>query len=201
MTRDHRIAVAFGAFLVTRNNDHHRRGGQQEGRNKPGKRRRFNRRPNDQARRSRDKDNKNRPPDHMVIGGEKINAFDLFCALYLGITRDGKFRTQRPADVAARFGLNAYELDMKTVEYGLDRQTMRECGFDMDMAKYDIRVAPEGISRRELAKPWFEELQEAIAKIRPEVAQSNDEPEAEVEAKPSTPPSVQVDLKSPIFDD
>jgi hypothetical protein len=41
------------------------------------------------------------------------------------------------------------------------------------MAQYDIKVAPEGISLRELAKPWFEELQERSKRCRKTVGASN----------------------------
>ncbi len=136
-------------------------------------------------------------------GSDQLSAFELFCSLYLGITPEGQFRAQKPPEVGQRFDLSAFELDAKMVEFGLDHDTLRRSGFDMTLAKYDIRVAPEGISRRELAKPWFDELREAVHKIRPdllETAQKRKEEKEEMVAEPKTAAGGEA-LKSPIFDD
>jgi len=179
--------------------DRQRQGGKKR---RPGNRRK---RSNGQRRRGRggaSKGGNGSDRRRIAVGSTELNAFELFCALYLGITPDDRFRMQRPAEVAERFGINAYQLDEKMAEYGLDRETISRSGFDMQMAKYDIRVAPEGISRRELAKPWFDELRERVLEIRPELRESAEKNEVDekVEENPE-PSSAPAELKTSLFDD
>jgi len=96
----------------------------------------------------------------------RIDAFDLFCAYHLGITPDGGYRIQNIHEVARRFGTNAAELRQILTEYGMAADDIVHSGFDLPGAQVDIMVAPEGISRRELARPLYDEFRAAPKKAR-----------------------------------
>ena len=87
-----------------------------------------------------------------------LNGFELFCAYHLGITDDNQHRRQNARDVARRFGITPDELQDALRQHGLDLPTITQCGYDMELALLDIRVAPDGIDRRELAKGLYDEL-------------------------------------------
>jgi hypothetical protein len=96
------------------------------------------------------------PPTHGP--GGKIDAFELFCAYHLGITPDDGYRIQNIHEVARRFGTNAAELRQLLVDLGMAADDIVHSGFDLAGAQVDIMVAPDGISRRELARPLYEEF-------------------------------------------
>jgi hypothetical protein len=96
----------------------------------------------------------------------KIDAFDLFCAYHLGITPDGGYRIQNIHEVARRFGTNAAELRQVLVAYGMAADDIVHSGFDLPSAQVDIMVAPEGISRRELARPLYDEFRSTPKQTR-----------------------------------
>ena len=96
------------------------------------------------------------------VGNGVIEPFELFCALHLNITHDDRFYQQNLNDIARRFGVSVAELKQKVLEFGMDQETINNSEFDLEMAQLDIKVAPEGISRRELARGWFEEFQKAV---------------------------------------
>ena len=122
--------------------------------------------------------NNHRPsaPGAPIKTNLHLDPFDLFCSLYLGITPDGGYRPQTMHEIARRYSLSLDDLRSKLVEMGLDAETIQQAPFELELAQYDIKVAPEGISRRELARPWFEEYQ----KINTKQAAT---------AKPSIPPN------------
>jgi hypothetical protein len=132
-------------------------------------------------------------PPVVIIDRVRIEPFELFCALHLGITADGGYRPQSPAEVARRFGMSLVQLQGKAAEFNMDSETVRRSGFDVSEARYDIKVAPEGISRRELARPWYEEFLAAVAA-------TPRRPDAVAKAEASVP-VVELDLKNPIFED
>ena len=83
----------------------------------------------------------------------------MFCALYLGITEtDGWSQPDRGA-VARRFDLTPEELDRFLDEHRLNAHEIEHAGFDLESARLDIRVAPEGVSRLELARTLYTDLQ------------------------------------------
>jgi len=98
--------------------------------------------------------------------GTKIDAFELFCAYHLGITPDGGYRIQNIHEVARRFGINAAELRQVLTEYGMAADDIVHSGFDLPSAQVDIMVAPEGVSRRELARPLYDEFRDAPKQTR-----------------------------------
>jgi hypothetical protein len=95
-----------------------------------------------------------------------IDAFELFCAYHLGITPDGAYRIQNIHEVARRFGTNAAELRQVLTQYGMAADDIVHSGFDLPSAQVDIMVAPEGISRRELARPLYDEFRNAPKQTR-----------------------------------
>lgn len=88
----------------------------------------------------------------------ELGPFSVFCALYLGLTADEGYAAPDRAEVARRFGLEGDELDRYLAEHGLTSAALRELDFDVASAQLDIRVAPNGVSRLELARTMFEDL-------------------------------------------
>lgn len=90
----------------------------------------------------------------------ELNPFEVFCAWHLGITADNKYRKPRLNEVARRFDVSTNEMQDALERFGMDKKTLAECRYELSLAQLDIRVAPEGIDRRELAKNLFAELLE-----------------------------------------
>jgi hypothetical protein len=88
----------------------------------------------------------------------ELTPFSVFCALYLGITERNGYAHQGREAVARRFSLSRDEFHAFLEEHALDRESLSRAGFDAESARLDIQVAPEGISRVELARTLFEEL-------------------------------------------
>jgi hypothetical protein len=63
--------------------------------------------------------------------------------------------------VARRFGLATEHLEAYLAEHRLRREDLEAADFNRDSARLDIEVAPEGISRIELARTLFEEIRAA----------------------------------------
>jgi len=42
----------------------------------------------------------------------------------------------------------------------MDHQTLKDVDYDLSLARLDVRVAPEGIDKKELARPLFDEFAE-----------------------------------------
>lgn len=96
----------------------------------------------------------------------RIDAFALFCAYHLGITEDDGYKFQNIHHVARRFNTNAGVIKQLLIDFRMDPETIVNSGFDMASAQVDIMVAPEGISRTELARTLFEEFQTAPKQAR-----------------------------------
>lgn len=110
-----------------------------------------------------------RRPDAPVASGAAggdVDRFELFCAYHLGITADGSYRIQNIHEVARRFGTNAAALKQTLTAYGMDADDMVHSGFDLASAQIDIMVAPEGVSRKELARPLYDEFLQTPRKAR-----------------------------------
>lgn len=107
-----------------------------------------------------------RPTPPQVPAGSTIDPFELFCAYHLGISHDGGYRIQNIHEVARRFGTNAGALKQTLGAYGMEADDIVHSGFDLAGAQVDIMVAPEGISRRELARPLYDEFKTAPRRSR-----------------------------------
>lgn len=90
-----------------------------------------------------------------------IDPFALFCAYHLGITEDDGYRFQNIHQVAKRFGTNAGVIKQLLTDFDMAPETIVHSSFDMASAQVDIMLAPEGISRTELARSLFEEFRSA----------------------------------------
>jgi hypothetical protein len=88
----------------------------------------------------------------------ELTPFSVFCALHLGITERDGFSPQGIDAVARRFGLSRDALRDYLSEHSLLEGDLRRANFDLESAQLDIRVAPQGISRTELARSLYEEL-------------------------------------------
>jgi hypothetical protein len=88
----------------------------------------------------------------------ELSPFSVFCALWLGITATDDFALAGLEAVAARFGLAREALDAYLREHELRAEDLRRARFDLESARLDIRVAPAGISRLELARTYWQEL-------------------------------------------
>lgn len=95
----------------------------------------------------------NGPPD----------GFALFCACHLGITHDDRYREQSFSDIARQFGISPEEMTQLLVEHRVDRETLDRTDFDLHGAQLDIRLAPEGISRTEIARDWYDEYMQLLS--------------------------------------
>jgi hypothetical protein len=88
----------------------------------------------------------------------ELSPFSVFCALWLGITASDGFALAGVDAVAARFGIAREALDAYLREHALRAEDLRRARFDLESARLDIRVAPAGISRLELARTLWQEL-------------------------------------------
>jgi hypothetical protein len=95
-----------------------------------------------------------------------IGAFELFCAYHLGITAEDGYRFQNIHDVAKRFKTSSAVIKQVLSELGMDSDAIINSSFDMASAQVDVMSAPEGVSRRELAKQMFEDFQKAPRRAR-----------------------------------
>ncbi|MDH5761401.1 MAG: hypothetical protein OEZ51_00345 [Nitrospinota bacterium] len=90
-----------------------------------------------------------------------IDAFELFCAYHLGITKDKGYRTSNINEVANRFRSEPGMIKQALKEYDMDPESLLNRDFDMALAQLDIQVAPEGVDRLELARGIYQDFQDA----------------------------------------
>ena len=96
----------------------------------------------------------------------KIDPFELFCSYHLGITEEGDYKFQNIHMVARRFKSNAGVIKQVLTDLGMDSDAIVHSSFDMGSAQVDIMLAPEGISRVEIAKELYAEFKSAPRKSR-----------------------------------
>ena len=94
----------------------------------------------------------------------ELTPFSVFCGLHLGITETDGYAEEDARSVARRFDLSEQELLDFVESRGLTESELRNVEFDLDSARIDIEVAPDGISRTELARTLFDELCEAAGR-------------------------------------
>jgi len=98
------------------------------------------------------------PPrkNYKIIEG--IDPVELFMAYHLGVTADDNYKPQNIHDLARRFRTQPGRINEALKAYEIDSETVMNTDFDMAMAQIDIRVAPQGISKRELGRQLYEEF-------------------------------------------
>ena len=119
-------------------------------------------------------------------GPEVLDEFNLFCAYHMGVTGGNGYKFQSVAEVARRFGTTPAVIKERLADYALEVETLRSCGFEVEFYQLDIKVAPEGVSRRELARTMWEELVSLRGpapgpKVVEDAPEAEDEAEAEAE--------------------
>jgi len=152
------------------------------GSNKNGRRRNNNRSNNSNNSNNRRRNNNANTPASKFGGRDPVNpdagqdrdgdapeltAFELFCAYHLGITEDNGYRKPRARDIAKRFDISINEMHDAMQRLQIDKNAFERYNFDLSLAQLDIRVAPDGVDRREIAKVHYDELCE----LNPELGQ------------------------------
>jgi hypothetical protein len=84
------------------------------------------------------------------------DGFTLFAAYHLGVTPEDGYQKPSLDEISKRYGMTHDEVRAALVEHRIDLDTVRESKFDLDGAKLDVRVAPEGISRIEIAREQYD---------------------------------------------
>ena len=84
------------------------------------------------------------------------DAFALFCSYYLGVTVEDGYQKPTLDNTARRYGMPPEEIKNLLTQYDLDPDSMSRTDFDLEGAKLDVRLAPEGMSRTEIARDHFE---------------------------------------------
>ena len=98
---------------------------------------------------------------HRVPELCELSPLSAFCAVYLGITEEDGHRPAGLPAVAKRFDVAEDELLAYLEEHDLSHDCVHESDFDLESARLDIQVAPDGVSRLELARTLFEEYSAA----------------------------------------
>ena len=94
--------------------------------------------------------------DYKLLFG--IDPIVLFAAYHLGVTEKNEYRPQNIHDLARRFRISPAQINEALTAYDLDAQTVMNTDFDIGMAQIDIKVAPQGISKMELARQLYEDF-------------------------------------------
>lgn len=90
-----------------------------------------------------------------------LGPFAVFCAYHLGITQDERYSEPDRRRVARHFDMTPEELDAYLEQHHLTVGHLDDADFDVRGAREDIRVAPSGISRVELARTMYAEVRGA----------------------------------------
>jgi hypothetical protein len=92
----------------------------------------------------------------------ELSPFSVFCALHLGITETDGYAPQSLEAVAARFDVSLEQLRGFLERHRLRSPDLSAVQFDLASARLDIQVAPDGISRTELARTLFADLRAVL---------------------------------------
>ena len=93
------------------------------------------------------------------------DGFGLFCAYYLGVTPDDRYQKPSLDDTARRYNISASAVQELLAEHRLDTDSLKRSSFDLEGAKLDVRLAPEGISRIEIAREQYGYFLEALESL------------------------------------
>jgi len=162
-----------------RNNSQGGAGRQGDGSGRGGKRRKRGKRRGGIGQRTIDRLPPTHKDDSSVLGGRVprstergSNEFDgppdgfgLFCACYLGVTPDDGYQKPSLEEAARRYKIKPDEVKTLLAEYRLDRETVDQCDYDLEGAKLDVKLAPEGISRIEIAREQYTMYLEALDSV------------------------------------
>ena len=90
----------------------------------------------------------------------RLDPYELFAAFHLGLAPNGRYRKQGVRDVARRFNCGQRDVQDALTILCMDRVSLRKMRFEPEWAELDIKVAPEGIDRGEVAKTLYQEFLE-----------------------------------------
>ncbi len=106
------------------------------------------------------------PPRREYKQVDGIAPFELFAGYHLGLTVANGYRSQNIHDLGRRFRTTPDRITFALKSYEIDSETVMNTDFDISMAEYDIRVAPEGVSRMELARQLYEDFRSSPRILR-----------------------------------
>ncbi len=112
----------------------------------------------------------------------QLDPFEVFRIYHLGLVSDTQFRRMSLVDAARVFQVHPNELKQYMVRQGIDLDTIHKTDFDLDLARLDIKVAPEGIDKTEVARQLYLEFVD----MRGPWEIVEDSPPAEAEVTPDT---------------
>jgi hypothetical protein len=150
-----------------------RSGRRRSGKNNSGNRRSGRRSGRNKSKTKREKFGGREPVAEFEkrTGPVPLNPFELFVSYYMGITDDNRYSKPSMGNTARKFGIQPEDVELALRNCGMDKHTLRDVDFDMSLAQLDIRVAPDGIDKREIAKTLFEEFVE----VNPHFVDMNEE--------------------------
>ena len=90
----------------------------------------------------------------------RLDPFELFAAYHLGLDQNGRYRKQGASAVARRFNCGKRDVHDALNVFCMDNASLRRMRFDAGLAELDIKVAPDGIDRGEIAKTLYQEFLE-----------------------------------------
>ena len=114
-------------------------------------------------------------------GPDELNTFELFCAYHLGIFENNSYRDPSIKQVARLFQRSVEDIRQALTSCGLDDESVKASGYDLSLARLDVKVAPNGIDKRELAKNLYEEFIGEHADLATEWSEVQDVEEEEEE--------------------
>ncbi len=116
------------------------------------------------AKKTRPKPVKAVKKNYTTIDG--IDPVELFAAYHLGLTQEKGYQPQNINDVSRRFNSSPARIKEILAKYDLDSESVMSKDFDMGLAQLDIKVAPAGIDRGEIAQQLYDEFREAPLIVR-----------------------------------
>jgi hypothetical protein len=90
----------------------------------------------------------------------RIDPCELFGAFYLGLTADDRYKLGTIRDVARRFSTKPAIIETLLAHFAMDGDAIARARFNVNLARLDLEVAPEGISRREITRQHFDEFRD-----------------------------------------
>jgi len=106
------------------------------------------------------------PPRRNYALVDGIDPFELFAAYHLGLTADDRYQPQNIHDLSRRFRSSPERINEALKAYEIDADVMLCTDFDLAGAQIDIRLAPLGVSKREIARMHYEEFRTSPRFVR-----------------------------------
>ncbi len=85
-----------------------------------------------------------------------VGAFEVFCAYYLGLAKDGTRRHNNLHAAAKALGVSTSDVESALIRHGLTAEAMLERDFDLAGAQLDIQASPPGVDLHSIALMHWE---------------------------------------------